>query len=778
MKLSTGARLLALLGSAAVLSAGAATAVQSSGIVRLQSRGDGSAPAGQTQVTSTLKRMPLTFVRNDGRLDSRVAYYEQGSASAVYFTSSGVTYSATGDVAAGAAGLHGAGPSVSAQTAGWAVQQRFVNGAAVRPVGDAQAPGIASYFQGRPDQWHTGLPTFQRIVYRNVWPGIDVVYAGRASRLEYTFVVHPGADPMDIAMAYRGASSVAIDASGRLVVSTPLGTFADQAPVAYQVVEGRRIPVSASFQADTAAGAGASLAGGFGYGFSLGSYDPARTLIIDPVTISYSGYIGGYLQDIGLAIAVDAAGNAYVVGQTNSSEATFPVKVGPFLKNKGQTDVFVCKVTTAGELDYCGYIGGKSSDRGRGAAVDASGEATVIGWTRSTQNDGFPVTVGPSLKYYGGSSDGFIAKVSADGTHLIFCGYLGGSDHDEGKNVALDSSGNAYVTGGTKSLDWSTDEIPASGVAQPQPGGGGDVFVVEVSNAGQYVTGTYLGGACEVDCGSPASPAKKGGPHDGDDHARGIAVISSGQNAGVYVNGDTHSQADTFKPVVGPYLTYGGVGDMFAARLPLDLSVFTYKGYVGGTGYEDLRDNAVDLNGYDYMCGHTSSTDFPLMNGWPGSNKLDGPSDSVIVKIKPDGTGLVWSGLIGGLSQDSCYGINVKSNGAVIFAGHTNSTDFPVKNVNGYPDSLGTTYYGGGDGFVSAVSGDGSSVLFSGFYGGYDSDVIWASDMNDNGDLVITGTTHSGQAGKKPFPLKVGPDLYYNGAGDGFVALIDVGGVR
>src|SRR5262249_10348364 len=150
--------------------------------------------------------------------------------------------------------------------------------------------------------------------------------------------------------------SVAIDASGRLVVSTPLGTFADQQPVAYQVVDGRRVAVTASFQPDASAGAGVSRDGGFGYGFSLGSYDPARTLIIDPVTISYSGYIGGYLQDIGLAIAVDASGNAYVVGQTNSSEATFPVKVGPFLKNKGQTDVFVCKVTTVGELDYCGYI--------------------------------------------------------------------------------------------------------------------------------------------------------------------------------------------------------------------------------------------------------------------------------------------------------------------------------------------------------------------------------------------------------------------------------------
>jgi hypothetical protein len=679
--------------------------------------------------------------------------------------------SALGTRPAGAPALTGQGPSGSAGAYGWSVEQRFLNSSSVTPVGADRMTGVASYFQGSPTRWQTGLPTYAKVLYRNVWPGIDAEYSGSASHLEYTFVVHPGADPRDIALAYRGASAVRLDDGGRLSVSTPVGGFVDQPPVAFQLTGGRRVPVSAAFQASGGADAG--------YGFQVGSYDPRRTLIIDPVTISYSGYIGGYLQDIGLAIAIDPQGNAYVAGQTNSSEVTFPVKVGPFLHNKGQTDVFVCKTNTSGQLVYCGYIGGASSDRGRGIAVDPAGEAYVIGWTRSTQSDGFPVTVGPHLKYYGGSSDAFIAKVSADGTHLLYCGYLGGSDHDEGKNVALDSSGNAYVTGGTKSLDWSTEEIPASGVAQPQPGGGGDVFVVEVSNAGQFVTGTYIGGACEVQCGTPASPAKGGGPHDGDDHARGIVVLSSGPNAGVYVNGDTHSHADTFHPVVGPSLLYGGNGDAFAARLPLDLSTFIYKGYVGGAQYEDMRDNAVDSQGYDYMCGHTSSKDFPIVGGWPGGNVLNGVSDGFVTKISPDGTTLVYSALIGGTSQDSCYGINVNSSGTVFIAGHTNSKDqFPVKNVGGYPDSLGTAYSGGGDGFVAGINAAGSQILFSGYFGGYDQDVIWASDLDANGDLILTGTTHSGQNSNKPFPLKVGPDLYYNGAGDGFVSLIDVGGVR
>jgi Beta-propeller repeat len=770
-----GMRLLAFVGTTVALGAGSFIAPQATGAALGvgPQPGHSATKTEQARVRQTFDRMPLQFVQNRGKLDPRVALYAQGSSSAIYFTSTGAMLSALGTQPAGAPALVGQGPAASARPYGWSVEQRFLNASAVVwPVGADRMAGIASYFQGSRTQWQTGLASYGKVIYRGVWPGIDVVYSGSASHLEYTFVVHPGADPRDIALAYQGASGVRIDPSGQLAVSTPVGGFVDQPPVAYQMAAGRRIPVTAAFQAAD------SPSGGFGYGFSLGSFDRSRTLVIDPVTNSYSGYIGGYLQDIGLAIAIDTHGNAYVAGQTNSSEVTFPVKVGPFLHNKGQTDVFVCKTSTAGQLVYCGYIGGASSDRGRGIAVDSAGEAYVIGWTRSQPSDGFPVTVGPALKYYGGSSDAFIAKVSADGTHLIYCGYLGGSDHDEGKNVALDSSGNAYVTGGTKSLDWSTDEIPASGVAQPQPGGAGDAFVVEVSSAGQYVTGTYIGGACESHCGTPGSPAKKGGPHNGDDHARGIAVISSGSAAGVYVNGDTHSQADTFKPVVGPSLIYGGNGDAFAAKLPLDLSVFDYKGYVGGSQYEDMRDNAVDSQGYDYMCGHTSSKDFPLMNGWPGSNMLNGVSDGFVAKIKPDGTGLVFSGLIGGTSQDSCYGINVNAAGTIFIAGHTNSKlQFPVKNVDGYPDSLGTTYSGSGDGFVAGIKGDGTQLLFSGYFGGYDIDVIWASDLDANGDLVLTGTTHSGQNSKRPFPLKVGPDLYYNGAGDGFVSLIDVGGV-
>jgi hypothetical protein len=377
------------------------------------------------------------------------------------------------------------------------------------------------------------------------------------------------------------------------------------------------------------------------------------------------------------------------------------------------------------------------------------------------------------LKYHGGTSDAFVAKVSADGTNLIFCGYLGGSDHDEGKDIALDSSGNAYVTGGTKSTDFA--EIPSSGVAQPKNAGGGDAYVIEVSSQGQAITGTYLGG-------SPCQSCHE--LHSGDEHARGISVISSGPDAGVYVDGDTHSQANTFDPVVGPSLVYGGNGDAFAARLPLDLSTFVYKGYVGGNGYEDLRDNAVDASGNAYLCGHTASKNFPIVGGL-GYTVAAGDTQAFVTKVSPDGSSLAFSTVLGGSRPDSCYGISVDASDNVYVAGHTLSPDYPVKNVGGYANqSLGTRYSKGGDGIVAEITADGTALVFSGYYGGASTDVIWASALNSNGQMVLTGTTHSVGGGRTPFPLFGGPDgkgapgRIYQGAGDAFVALLETGGGR
>jgi hypothetical protein len=766
VKHSRTLRLLAIVGSTAIVGAGLFTGAFAVGAAVRTSHSTSAAPSRSVdaRVRQAIAHLPLRFVQNQGQIDRQVALYSQGQTSAVYFTAAGVKLSQFGTRPAGSPSITTEGPLAAAHPAQWTVEQRFLNTTGrVLPTGVRRTSSIVSYFTGAPNQWRTGLPTYATVLYRDVWPGIDVEYSGRSASLEYTFIVHPGADPRHIALAYRGAASVSLDGSGRLAIRTPLGGYADQPPVAYQVVDGRRQPVSALF-----ARAAGHRTVASGIGFRLGRYDTTRTLVIDPVTIAYSGYVGGYLQDLGLAVAIDPQDNAYVVGQTNSAQYTFPVRIGPSTVFGGQTDSFVCKIEPAGTLQYCGYIGGKEPDRGRGVAVNALGEAYVLGWTRSTEDDGFPVLTGPSLHYHGGSSDAFLSKVAADGRSLKWSGFVGGNDHDEGKSIALDASSNAYITGGSKSED--IEGIPSSGVAQPQAGGNGDTFVLKVSSKGALITGTYLGGGPDQQC-------QKHGDFCGEDHSRGISVVDAGSNAdGVYVDGDTHAAPDTFNPVVGPSLAYGGNGDAYAARLPLNLSTFVYKGYVGGNQYEDMRDNTVDAQGNAYLCGHTASKNFPVVVG-PGT-VLDGDADAFVTKVSPDGTHLVISGFIGGAGKDSCYGINVDASGNIYIGGHTASADFPVLNVDGYPDSLGTKYLGGGDAFVTEEKANGTGYVFSGFFGGHGNDVVWATDRNLDGSMVITGSTSSTQDSKQPFPLKLGPDLFYNGATDAFISLITSGGAK
>lgn len=446
--------------------------------------------------------MPLHFIANQGQMDSRVAYYVQGSDKVLYFTPEGVTFALS--THAGTAATDVAAPLPSEQLGQgrerWIVKLDFVGAHAPRPRGRARASTTVSYFTGAPDEWHTGVPTYAEIVYPDLWDGVDLAYSGTVNRLKHEFVVRPGADPAAIRLAYRGAA-VRINAVGQLEVSTPLGGFYDDAPVAYQEVDGRRVPVAVGFELDDAAVAvnegltDTSRA----YGFRVGAYDPALPLVIDPAMIVYCGYIGGSGIEFGTAIAVDAAGSAYVTGYTDSAETTFPVAVGPDLTINGtgflNTDAFVAKVKADGTgLVYAGYIGGGDDDWGSGIAVDARGSAYVIGSTVSTQAT-FPVTVGPDLTFNSTASDAkdaFVAKVKADGTGLEYCGYVGGSSGEIGQAIALDAAGSAYLTGYTTS---SQRSFPVTRGPDLTFNGIYDAYVVKVKADGTGLDyAGYIGG--------------------------------------------------------------------------------------------------------------------------------------------------------------------------------------------------------------------------------------------------------------------------------------------
>ena len=360
--------------------------------------------AAKPQVLASYGKLPLYFIENQVRLDPRVAYYIQGGGKSIYFTGRGVTFALTaaGDekpssealvrpASYGGTGVaRELGPHREAQR--WVVKLDFVDANPnARPVGQEPTAAVISYFKGPREEWTTGLPTYASLVYHDLWPGIDLVYTGTASLLKYTFLVQPGADPSQIKLAYRGASGVRINAAGQLEVSTPVEDFQEDKPYAYQEVEGQRREVEAAYIME------AEGSDGVQFGFQVGAYDPHKVLVIDPVILLYAGYIGGSGSDFGNGIAVNSTGNAYVIGNTDSTEATFPVTVGSDLTFNGNNDVFVAKVNASGTaLIYAGYIGGSGDDRGFDIAVDSTGSAYVTGETASTEAT-FPVTVGPDL---------------------------------------------------------------------------------------------------------------------------------------------------------------------------------------------------------------------------------------------------------------------------------------------------------------------------------------------------------------------------------------------
>jgi hypothetical protein len=372
----------------------------------------------------------------------------------------------------------------------------------------------------------------------------------------------------------------------------------------------------------------------------------------------YCGYIGGSGSDAAYGISVDGSGNAYVTGNTSSSEATFPVAVGPDLTQNGDNDAFVAKVNAAGTaLVYCGYIGGSSADYGSGIAVDGSGNSYVTGYTDSTEAS-FPGKVGPDLTFNGGTHDVFVAKVSTTGGSLVYCGYIGGSSDDHGFGIAVDGSGNAYVTGATASTQAT---FPATVGPDLTSNGDSDAFVAKVNAAGTaLVYCGYIGGSSA-------------------DYGYGIAVDGSGN---AYVIGLTLSDQATFPVKVGPDLTFnGGTYDAFVAKVSTTGGSLVYCGYIGGSDAESGRGIAVDASGNAHVTGVTFSTQatFPVIVG-PDLTFNGGTYDAFVAKVNAAGTALVYCGYIGGSSDDYGYGIALDRSGNTYVTGYTSSTEatFPV----------------------------------------------------------------------------------------------------
>jgi hypothetical protein len=682
-----------------------------------------------------LGKAPLFFIPNRGQIDERVLFYVQGKDTTVYFTAEGLTF------------------VLSGRPQNWVVKLDFIGGRrGLLPVGAENAGAVVSYFKGRPQDWQTNLPTYSKIVYPGVWPGIDLICTGALNRLKYEFIVRPGADPSLIQLAYRGATALGIDKSGCLEVTTPAGKLRDDAPVAYQEAGGRKWIVSARYELGGMQNERRNpsphrqITGpcGLPYGFRLAGYDRTKPLVIDPAVLVFCGYIGGSDDDLARGVAVDNAGYVYVAGDTRSSETTFPVNAGPDLSYNGTKDVFLAKVNSDGRsLVYCGYIGGSGDEAAYGLAVDADGNAYVGGCTNSDEST-FPATIGPGLTYRG-NYDGFVAKVSDSGTGLVFCGYIGGSADDFVHCITVDKNGLAYVAGQTKS-DQTT--FPVTVGPRLSHTLGNDAFVAKVSASGAgLVYCGYIGGSGEED-------------------GAGVAVDSSGN---AYVSGGTTSDESTFPVAVGPALTHGGGYDAYVAKVDALGTGFIYCGYVGGAGFENSCGIAVDSGDNAYIVGHTNSTEqtFPVVVG--PDLTYNGGYDVYAAKINAAGTALIYCGYIGGANDDLCYNNNsiaVDDSGCAHVLGYTysNETSFPV--VKG-PD---LTFNGDADVFVAEVNASGAALKYCGYIGGAGQELGRGIAVDGAGNACVSGRTSSTEA---TFPVMTGPDRTFNGGlYDAFVAKI------
>lgn len=695
----------------------------------------------------TFDKFPLYFIENRGQIDAHVAYYVQGSDKALYFGSNGITLTlidaqalATARAVQRAAQASRAASDTHALLPRWILQLEFLNaGNGVQPHGQDETGALISYFRGVPSQWQTGLKTYGRLVYPELWSGIDLMYSGTVNRLKYEFVIRPGADPTQIRLAYRGATDVRVNGSGQLEITTPAQVFYDDQPYAFQEdTDGLRKPVQVAYAVEE------DTKGGYAYHFELGAYDHSKPLVLDPAMFIYCGYIGGSFDERGNAIAVDAAGSAYIAGQNSSTEPSFPVTVGPDLSQNGSLDAFVAKISPDGSaLVYCGYIGGASDDSANGIAVDTGGNAYVAGQTRSSAGT-FPVVGGPFLVHRGGT-DAFVAKVNPAGTGLIYCGYIGGNSEDRGLGIAEDNAGRAYVTGDTL----STTGFPVMVGPGLTRVGTGDAFVARVKADGSGLDYCgYIGG-------------------NGVTAAYAVAVDRSVGTA--YVTGETSADGIPFPLQGGLDTTYGGgAHDAFVARVKTDGSGLDYCGYIGGEGDDYGAGLAIDGVGAAYVAGGSSSGGgFPVVVG--PSTSFGGVRDAFVAKVRSDGNGLDYCGFIGGSENDSAAAIAVDEENCAYITGYAYSSaaTFPV---SGGPQ---TTQSGGLDAFVAKIAPGGDTLMYCSYIGGENNEEGLGIAVDVSGNAYVTGQTHSTET---TFPVMVGPDLSHDGVTDAFVAKISAAG--
>ncbi|HEX2193112.1 MAG TPA: hypothetical protein VHH09_07940 [Acidimicrobiales bacterium] len=600
---------------------------------------------------------------------------------------------------------------------------------AARPATGVPLPGKANFLIGDdPAGWRTGIPTYGKVTYKSVYPGVDASYHGNQDQLEYDFVVAPGADPSVVGLGFAGVQGVRIDGGGELVLRVAGGELRHHAPVIYQDGVSGRTPVAGGFV----------IRGDGSVGFTVGAYDRTRPLVIDP-TLAYSTYLGGVGFDSGLSIAVDYVGQAYVAGATSSPN--FPTTPGAFdtTFNGFPLDAYVAKLNASGSaLLYSTFLGGNNRDDADAIAVDLRGNAYVRGVAQSPD---FPTTPGAFDTSFNGSIDAYVAKLSPNGS-LVYLTFLGGAGFDSGSGIAVDRRGAAYVAGITGSPEFPTTpgafDTTFHGVLSPMPPpfgpGDFDAYLTKVAPDGSRLEYSTLFGASRLEVGFE------------------VEINLLGE---AYVTG--LSSSPDFPTTPGAYdRTLGGPFDPYVAKFNRDGSALLYSTFVGGSGPEGALGLAVDLWGSAYITGETTSPDFPTTLG-AFDRTYGGEGDVFVTKLAPDGSALAYSTFLGGGGHDGSSAVAVNYLGEAHVVGFTGSTDFPTT-----PDALSNSRNGGSDAFLTRLNARGTGLGYSTYLGGSGHDSAQDVIVDLRGAAYVSGTTQS-----PDFPTTVGAfDRTVNSASD------------
>jgi hypothetical protein len=660
-------------------------------------------------VLEALNSLPFHFMENRGQVDGAVKFHLKIPEGNVFFAPQEIVYQILYNrhFESQSDNLSIKGGQDSTRNLGFENIRMTFLGASdkVKIEGERENETKANFFQGNnPENWVAGVRTYQKLIYRDLYPQIDLILYGDNGRIKQEYRIKSGGEAEDIQAFYTGVDRLEITNKGQLEILTKNGKLLEDVPESYQYIEGKRVQVPTEYfiQQDNTVR------------FKVGEYRKDRELIIDPPLV-FSTYLGGILPNHGMDIAIDASGNSYVTGVTQSTD--FPTTPGAYdqtFNDLGYSDAFVTKMNSTGTaLIYSTYIGGGYWDSAHSIAVDGSGNAYITG---STESDNFPTTPGAFDTTHGISSrDMFVTKLNSTGSALVYSTYVGGGGMEVGECLKVDGAGNAFVAGYSGYTDFPT----TAGAYDTTHNGGEDAVLFKLNAAGTgLIYSTYLGGS-------------------GNDHGYGLVIDGGGI---AYITGDTNSS--DFPATPGAYDTtyndtFSPFSDVFIAKLDAAGANLMYATYVGGDSYDHGRAIAIDGWGNAFVTGYTESDDFPTTAGVHGPAH-NNDIDAFVTKINPTGSELHYSTYLGGSGVDEGHGIAVGGLGLAHVIGDTDSADFPTT-IGAYDRS----HNGDDDVFLTVFTPSGSALVYSTYIGGMRDDEGESLRLDGGGHAYITGRTFS-----------------------------------